>query len=311
MMKNNGSKFLLGLGFALRGIVLLKIFVPMQSLCSGYTDSFIFMSVPKTHHFLLRWPLSALMAWTVTWALFLFVLAPRLPLLLAVTLATAAGVLCSVMAGTFWRRLAIAAGFPLSLLLSGSIALPAWAWLLPLLLILLIYPMNAWRDAPLFPTPALALRALEQHVPLAPNALILDAGCGLGHGLHALRLAYPAAQLVGIEWSWPLRLLTAVRCPWATIRQGDIWKANWHSYDMVYLFQRPESMPRAVAKARTELKPGAWLVSLEFKAEELQAQARVQTVEGKPVWLYQAPFLFAEEQSKTTQKSHSTQQKKK
>lgn len=271
---------------------------------------FFSMSAPTPLHFFMRWPLSALLAWTFTWTLFLFVLAPCLPLLLAVAIATAAGVLCSVMAGTFWRRLAIAAGFPLSLLLSGSITLPAWAWLLPLLLILLIYPMNAWRDAPLFPTPADALCELEQHAPLAPEAKILDAGCGLGHGLIALRLAYPNAQLAGIEWSWPLRLLTALRCPWAKIRQGDIWKADWREYDMVYLFQRPESMPRAVAKARVELKPGAWLVSLEFVALELQAQASVQTVEGKPVWLYQAPFLLADEKSKSIKQIQKTKKKK-
>ena len=62
---------------------------------------------------------------------------------------------------------------------------------------------------------------------------------------------------------------------------------------MVYLFQRPESMPRAVEKARAELKPGAWLVSLEFIAEELKPTAKLNSVEGKPVWLYRAPFKSA------------------
>ena len=39
------------------------------------------------------------------------------------------------------RALVIAAGFPLSLLASGAAgALPAWAWLLPLALLLLLYP---------------------------------------------------------------------------------------------------------------------------------------------------------------------------
>jgi hypothetical protein len=47
----------------------------------------------------------------------------------------------------------IAAGFPLSLALTGAAGLPAWAWLVPLALLLLVYPLNAWRDAPLFPTP--------------------------------------------------------------------------------------------------------------------------------------------------------------
>ena len=209
---------------------------------------------------------------------------------LALSIATLAGVMLSVLAASFWRRVAIAAGFPLSLLLSGSVALPAWVWLLPLLFVVMVYPMNAWRDAPLFPTPALALSGIEHCAPLREGASILDAGCGLGHGLIALHTAYPNAALFGVEWSWPLRALTALRCPWARISQGDMWKADWSQYDMVYLFQRPETMPRALQKARAELRPGAWLVSLEFVAEPLAPTAQLNNLEGKPVWLYRAPF---------------------
>jgi hypothetical protein len=82
--------------------------------------------------------------------------------------------------------------------------------------------------------------------------------------LRALRLAFPQAQMCGIEFSWPLRFAAALRCPWARIWHGDIWQADWSGYDLVYVFQRPETMPHAVAKARDQLKPGAWLVSLEF-----------------------------------------------
>ncbi len=229
------------------------------------------------------------MAWGGSWILYALLLR-ALPVWLAVLVATLAGVLLSVLAGTLWRRIAIAAGFPLSLLLSGVVSLPGWAWLLPLLLVALVYPMNAWRDAPLFPTPAAALQDLARHAPLRDGAQVLDAGCGLGHGLRALRSVYPQAKLSGIEWSWPLRALAALLCPWARIRQGDMWKADWSGYDMVYLFQRPESMPRAVQKARAELRPGAWLVSLEFVAQELKPAAKLQNVDGKPVWLYRAPF---------------------
>ena len=76
---------------------------------------------------------------------------------------------------------------------------------------------------------------------------VLDAGCGLGHGLQALRHAYPKAQFYGIEWSATLRWLCALRLPWARISRGDIWLADWSGYQMVYLFQRPESMARALA----------------------------------------------------------------
>jgi hypothetical protein len=237
----------------------------------------------------LRWPLPAVLVWGMAWALFLGLPAWGATPELALGIASALGIAASLAGNTWWRRLMIGLGFPLSLLLTSAGNLPGWVWLLPLLVLLLVYPLNAWRDAPLFPTPRDALKELPAHVLLARGAMILDAGCGLGDGLKALRGAYPNASLTGLEWSWPLRALCALRCPWARVRQGDIWQADWSGYDLVYLFQRPESMPRAVAKARAELKPGAWLVSLEFEALALKPYAVLDTVAGKPVWVYQAP----------------------
>ena len=235
----------------------------------------------------LRWPLPALLAWGAAWALFLGLRAVGTPVLLAVLGGTLVGVLGSVWGGSGWRRGLIGLGFPLSLALSGVPALPAWAWLLPLALLLLVYPLNAWRDAPLFPTPEGALDDLPDVAPLPPGARVLDAGCGLGQGLQALRRAYPLAELHGLEWSRPLQRLCAWRCPWAQVNQGDIWRADWSGYQLVYLFQRPESMARALAKARAELQPGAWLVSLEFAVDGVPPTGRLEGVQGRPVWLYQ------------------------
>ena len=240
----------------------------------------------------LRWPLPALLAWAGAWGLFALLLRAGLGAVAALVLASSFGMAWSVLTERWWRRLLIGLGFPLSLALSGVVSLPAWAWLLPLGLLLLIYPLKAWRDAPLFPTPPDALNDLPDLAPLPPGARVLDAGCGLGHGLQALRQAYPLARVHGIEWSRPLRWLCARRCPWADVRQGDIWQADWSGYDLVYLFQRPESMARAVAKARAELKPGAWLVSLEFEAPGVQPTALLaDEQQSKPVWLYRAPLF--------------------
>lgn len=239
------------------------------------------------------WPLPALLAWGCGWALFLGLLTLGLSVPLALAAASALGVGFSLLVGTWWRRAIVGVGFPLSLALmalSGMASVPPWTWLLPLGLLLLIYPLNAWRDAPLFPTPAHALRDLAAQAPLPEGALVLDAGCGLGDGLMALREAYPLARLHGLEWSWPLRVVSALRCPWARIRQGDMWRADWRGYDLVYLFQRPESMPRALTKAQAELPAGAWLASLEFEAIALRAQASLRCPDGRTVWLYRAPF---------------------
>ena len=237
------------------------------------------------------WPLPALLAWSLGWLLFIALRATEAPLVIAICLGASTGAACSLAGSTPWRRVFIASGFPLSLAASGLAgAMPGWGWLLPLALLALVYPLNAWRDAPLFPTPTGALHGLAQLAPLAPGARVLDAGCGLGAGLRELRRAYPQAALEGIEWSWPLRFACAWRCRFACVRRGDIWGADWSGFDLVYLFQRPESMLRAAEKATRELRPGAWLASLEFDVPGLAATQVLDCADGRRVWLYRVPL---------------------
>lgn len=234
----------------------------------------------------LPWPLPALLVWAAAWGLFAVLAQGGVDVLPALGCAAALGALGSVLGPNWWRRFMIALGFPLSLLVSGAVTLPGWVWLLPLGLVLLVYPINAWRDAPIFPTPRAALMGLPPAIPLPAGAAVLDAGCGLGDGLRALRRAWPEATLHGLEWSWPLRLLCALRCPWAQVRRGDIWRESWAPYQLVYVFQRPESMARALAKAQAEMAPGSWLVSLEFEVVGQPHQARLMAPDGRPVWIY-------------------------
>jgi len=248
---------------------------------------------PERRRFINRsWPLPAFAAWAACWVVFASVAQLGAAPAAAFVAAGVVGAALSLIGATPWRRVFVGCGFPLSfaVLFGSNVALPAWAWLLALALLAVVYPMRAWRDAPIFPTPAGALRGLAQGVPLAPCAAVLDAGCGLGAGLVELRREYPDAALEGIEWSWPLWLAAAARCRFARIRRGDLWSADWSRFALVYLFQRPESMPRAAAKAAHELPPGAWLASLEFEIATLQPQLVLESGDGRRVWLYRAPF---------------------
>ena len=237
------------------------------------------------------WPLPALLAWSLGWTLFIGLRAVGAPLLIAIATAAASGAVCSLFGHTPWRRVFIALGFPLSLAASGLAgAMPAWGWLLPLALLALVYPINTWRDAPMFPTPTNALQGLAQLIPLNAGAQLLDAGCGLGDGLRELHREYPQVGVHGIEWSWPLRITCAWRCRFARVRRGDIWAADWSAFELVYLFQRPESMPRAAKKATRELRPGAWLASLEFDVPGLAATKVLECADGRRLWLYRVPF---------------------
>lgn len=233
-----------------------------------------------------RWPLPALATWLLAWALFALASAWQQPLPgLLLALAVSAGAALWVPGA--WRRVLVAMGFPASALaLGAAAALPGWLWLLPLGPLLLAYPLRAWRDAPFFPTPAAALQGLAAVV--GEPARVLEAGCGLGHGLAALRREFPQAALVGLEWSPLLAALARLRHRHATVRRGDLWAEPWGGYGLVYLFQRPESMARAWAKARAEM-PGGWLVSLEFAVPDVSPTATLPGADGRPLWLYRVP----------------------
>jgi hypothetical protein len=238
----------------------------------------------------MRWPLPALLAWAVAWGAMILLSRCGLPPAGAVAAGLAAGALPALsrrVAGTPWRRAIVAGGFPVSLAAAGlGAALPAWAWLLAAAVLLAAYPVTAWRDAPIFPTPRNALAGLDAHVALPPGASVLDAGCGLGDGLLALRATWPAARIAGVEHSWPLRIAAGLRCPWARVSRGDMWRASWAPHDLVYLFQRPESMARALAKADAEMRPGSWLVSLEFEAPGRRPHAVLHGPGGRAAWIY-------------------------
>lgn len=235
----------------------------------------------------LPWPLPALLTWLAAWLAYLL-LTPLAGAWAALLAGCAVGTAASLWGGHWWRRWVMALGFPLALAASGAAAVAPWVWLVALALLLLVYPLNAWRDAPLFPTPEGALDGLAALAPLPAGARVLDAGCGLGHGLRALRRAYPEARLAGLERSGMLAALCALRCPWAGVRRGDIWGADWSGYQLVYLFQRPESMRRALIKS-AEMAPGSWLVSLAFPLPDVQALACLEGREGYPLWIYRTP----------------------
>lgn len=228
------------------------------------------------------WPLPALLAWLLAWGVFVWLQQAGVPAWATVLVPALLGMALAAWprwAGTPWRAGMVAVGFPVSAWAlyalgspgasvapgAASTGMPGWVWLVLLGLLLLAYPMRAWRDAPVYPTPDGALQGLPTCAPLPPGARVLDAGCGLGHGLKGLHDAYPLAQCEGIEWSWPLSVWCRLRCPWATVARGDMWSQSWANFDMVYVFQRPESMPRVWDKARQEMKAGAWLVSLAFE----------------------------------------------
>ncbi|MEI6026898.1 MAG: class I SAM-dependent methyltransferase [Betaproteobacteria bacterium] len=221
-----------------------------------------------------------------------------------------------------WRRWLVLGGLPVLMLTTAGVSsVGPGGWLALALLLLVVYPLQAWRDAPVFPTPPEALRGLGEAVTLAPGAAVLDAGSGLGHGMVALRQAFPLASVQGVESSLLLVMLSRWRLRRECRRnpdsnrdsnadsnpdlesssrssafgpsiaaqrvlRGDMWAMSWARFDLVYLFQRPESMRRAWDKACSELAPGTCLVSLEFEVPGVPPTSRLTCPDGRILWIY-------------------------
>lgn len=231
------------------------------------------------------WPLPAVLAWCGGWLSWQAAAGLGASTGWALAAGCSAGALLAWPCGGRWRRAIAALGFPLVALFAGAAqGLAASGWLLPLLPLLLAYPLRAWRDAPFFPTPADGLLGLPAVV--GAPAQVLDAGCGLGHGLRALARLWPHAQLQGVEWSPLLAAGARLLAPGARIARGDMWARSWAPFDLVYIFQRPESMARAFNKARSEMQPGAWLVSLEFAVPDVEPVASLAGPGRRTVWIY-------------------------
>ena len=234
-----------------------------------------------------RWPLPALLSWLAAWFIHAAAMAAGLGPGPALAAGAAVAAALGWLHGERWRRLIVALGFPVSVLALGwQGGTSGLLWLAPLLILWWLYPRRAWSEAPLFPTPRKALDPLPTLAPLPPGARVLDAGCGVGDGLRELVHAYPQAQVEGVEWSRPLALLARWRVRSAAVRQGDLWADDWAPFALVYVFQRPESMPRVWAKACAELAPDAWLVSLDFAVPDVVPTACWQLPSGQFVWLY-------------------------
>ena len=207
------------------------------------------------------WPWPALGAWAAGWLLLQASLRWDAGPWLSLALGWLPSLAVAISVRGRWRRVLLIAGWPAILGLAAVAAWPGWVWLALACGVLLFYPLSAWRDAPLFPTPRDALQGLSAHIALPQDARLLDAGSGLGHGLAALRQAFPRARIEGIERSGLLVLASRVRpVAGARVRRGDLWSVSWRDYDLVYLFQRPESMAPAWRKACAEMRPGSWVV---------------------------------------------------
>lgn len=175
-----------------------------------------------------------------------------------------------------WWRIIHLLFFPLVWL--GSQAGVDPVWYLAGLVLLALTSIGVLRTrVPLYLSSPQAAESLAALLPETGQTSMVDLGCGLGGPLARLALLRPDAHLHGVEAA-PLNwLISRLRLGnKAHVRLGSIWDEELGRYDLVYAYLSPAPMQRLWEKARTEMRPGALLVSNTFAVPGVQPRQIIE-----------------------------------
>ncbi|WP_462379650.1 class I SAM-dependent methyltransferase [Pseudomonas sp. Marseille-QA0892] len=217
---------------------------------------------------LLAQVLSAVCIWLVLLALFQLANI-RVPLWGVVTLQAVGAAAIGVRLGLSRWWVPINLGFVPALALMYMLSLPAWAYAV-LFVLLLLFNWNSFSErVPLYLSGEPAEQALATMIEeQGGNVSFIDLGCGLGGTLSRLARRFPQARFEGVEtaplsfaWAW-LRTLGLRNC---RIRYRNLWKQDLAAFDLVYCFLSPAPMAALWVKALAEMKTNARFVSNSFE----------------------------------------------
>ncbi len=158
--------------------------------------------------------------------------------------------------------------FPLALLSAHSFDMPPLLFLLAFLLLLGWYWSTFRTQVPFYPSGPAAWDAVLSLLPEQKPVRLIDIGSGLGGLVLHLARRRPDSDFIGIELAPLPWLLSRLRAVFAGSRahfvRGDYDSLDFSQYDIVFAYLSPAAMLALWLKARTEMRPGAMLISYEF-----------------------------------------------
>jgi SAM-dependent methyltransferase len=180
--------------------------------------------------------------------------------------------------------------------------MPSWIWIVLLLLgsffifkiayalsIASVLPFT--RGAVYVSTSSTRIAAFLQAVPMRSHQRLVDLGCGDGRVLKRAWQAYGVTGL-GYEINPFAYFKARLRCvgiKGVEIKCRSFWKADLSEADVVFCYLFPDVMKPLSEKLRSELKPGAVVVSCNFALPDWHAEQVLRPNNpnhGDPIYIY-------------------------
>ena len=126
-----------------------------------------------------------------------------------------------------------------------------------------------FRKSPVFiSTKRKAINAIVENLEIDPISTVYEMGCGKASFLRKVRMKYPKANLVGIEYSFApyliSRVINAINKSKINIVKQNFFKVSLENVDVIYCYLSCGSMKILEEKFKNECKKDALIISYQF-----------------------------------------------
>ena len=135
------------------------------------------------------------------------------------------------------------------------------------------------------------ISAFMDAVPMRPGQLLVDIGCGDGRVLRKVRNRY-GARAIGYEVNLLAYLKAKLLClglKEVAVKWRNFWTADLSGADVVFCYLFPDVMWDLAVKLKSDLKPGAVVVSCNFDLPGFTPQQILRpgnSLNNDPIYVY-------------------------
>ena len=176
-----------------------------------------------------------------------------------------------------------------SVFICFTLALPAWIYLLTVVILTLIFWGTIRGDVPLFLSSSEVAEAVIALLEKENTQTFADLGAGVGS------VAIPVAELlplVHVE-AWERAPLPWLISAWRgknlanfTASRRNFFDVNFSKYDVIFAFLSPLAMPEVSEKIKREMRTGTLFISSSFPAPNWQPESIHQINDRRKTMLY-------------------------